>query len=96
MVDKLVWTRKALCDLRDNFEYIDKDSHQYAVLTTEQILDKAKRIKSSPLSGKIVPEFQDAQLRELLFKSYRIIYKLDNSAVYIVRVYHSSRLLSSI
>ena len=96
MVEKLIWTRKALCDLKDIFDYIDKDSHQYSILITEQILDKAKRIITSPLSGKIVPEFQDPKLREILFKSYRIIYKLDDSVVYIVRVYHSSRLLGSI
>jgi addiction module RelE/StbE family toxin len=96
MVKKIVWTRKALYDLKDIFDYIDKDSHQYAVLTTEQILNKVQILVTAPLAGKIVPEFSSPDLRELIFKSYRIIYKLESTSIAIVRVYHSSRLLSSL
>lgn len=96
MVEKIVWTQKALCDLRDIFDYIHKDSEHYATLVTEQILNKAVFIKDFPFSGRIVPEFNQDNLREVIFKSYRLIYKVQDKAVYVLRVYHSSRSLSSI
>jgi addiction module RelE/StbE family toxin len=96
MVQEIVWTRKALCDLKDVFDYIKKDSNYYASLTTDELLNKVKLLKLSPLLGKIVPEFNNPDLRELLHKKYRIIYKLESDNIYIVRIYHSSRLLSSI
>ncbi len=96
MVKEIVWTRKALCDLKDVFDYIEKDSPYYATLTTEELLSKVQLLKLSPLLGKMVPEFDNRDLRELLNKKYRIIYKLENNTIYIVRIYHSSRLLSSI
>ena len=96
MDKEIVWTRKALCDLKDVFDYIQKDSQYYATSTTNELLNKVQLLKSSPLLGKMVPEFDDTDLRELLHKKYRVIYKLEKSIIYIVRIYHSARLLSSI
>jgi addiction module RelE/StbE family toxin len=94
MVEKVTWTQKALCDLRDIFDYISKDSPHFAELVTQQILGKAGLIKSSPYMGRVVPEFNNPELREIIFKSYRIIYKLSGSEISIIRIYHASRTLS--
>jgi toxin ParE1/3/4 len=96
MVEKVVWTQKALSDLKEIFDYINKDSPHYASLTIQQIIDITSLIKNSPLAGRIVPEFHDNALREFILKNYRIIYRIEQSHAYIVRIYHSYRLLKGI
>jgi plasmid stabilization system protein ParE len=45
-------------------------------------------------TGRIVPEFEDAQIREVIEGNYRIIYFLENeNIIKIIRVYHGARLL---
>lgn len=96
MVKKVVWSKKSLVDLQVIYEYISKDSLYYAELTVNQIILKAAQIQRSPLAGKIVPEFADTNLRELFYKNFRIIYRLADSTAYVVRIFHSSRLLKSL
>lgn len=96
MVEKIIWTQKALSDLKDVFDYISKDSPHYASLTVQQIINKTSLIKTSSLAGRVVPEFSNIDLREFILKNYRIIYQIDQSKVYIVRIYNTYRLLSTI
>lgn len=96
MVEKIVWTQKALCDLRDIFDYINKNSASFAEHTTTAIVAKVQAVKQFPEAGRIVPEFSDPFLRQVIHKYYRIIYRIESATIYVVRIYHSSRLLSSI
>jgi plasmid stabilization system protein ParE len=49
-----------------------------------------------PLSGRIVPEFEQENIREIIKGSYRIIYRvLSENEVNILTVFHSSQLLRS-
>ncbi len=93
MVEKIIWTRKSFADLKIVYDYISKDSLFYASQTVQQIINKTELIKTSPMSGRMVPEFADKNLREFLLKDFRIIYRIHNSIAYIVRIYHTSRLL---
>ena len=63
MVEKVIWTRKSLADLRVIYDYINKDSSFYANLTAQQIIKKTEQIIVSPLAGRIVPEFNDPALQ---------------------------------
>lgn len=96
MVEKIIWTEKSLTDLRSIYDYINKDFPFYSKLNVQQIINKSELIRSSPLAGRIVPEFADQTLREFLLKDFRIIYRIENSIAYIVRIYHSSRLLRNL
>jgi toxin ParE1/3/4 len=47
-----------------------------------------------PEAGRVVPEFENELIRELIEGSYRIIYKINSiTEIGIVRVHHSARLL---
>jgi len=96
MVEGIIWTQKALYDLRTIFNYIVKDSKLYADRTIRTIILKAGSIKRFPLAGRTVLEFEDETIREVFYKQYRIIYKLEGSLIYIVRIYHSARLLTAL
>ena len=83
-------------DLEQIQEYISRDSIYYANKTIEGIIEKTKYLLMFPYMGRKIPEFDNVNLRELIYKSYRILYKV-NSNIYILKVFHCSRdILSSI
>ena len=88
---KIIWTEPALDDIHAIMEFIAQDSVYYADATARDIFNSSKRIKGFPLSGRIVPEFCDATIREIICGSYRIIYKVLNSSCFVVSVIHASR-----
>ena len=83
-------------DLEQIEEYISRDSIYYANKTIEGIIEKTKYLSMFPYMGRKIPEFDNANLRELIYKSYRIIYRV-NSNIYILKVFHhSTDILNSI
>ena len=71
-------------------EYISRDSIYYANKTTEEIMNKVTYLSMFPYMGRKVPEYNNTNLRELIYKSYRILYKV-NSNIHILNVFHCSR-----
>lgn len=91
---KIHWTLQAHEDLHAIFEYISHDSRQVARLFVEKIYHRADQLRSFPLSGRIVPEVAKENIRELIYRNYRIVYKADqHDQVYILTVFHSSKVL---
>jgi addiction module RelE/StbE family toxin len=91
---KVVWTEPALQDLEDIGEFIAKDSERYAQEVVRSLFEAHELIKSHPKAGRIVPEFNTDNLRELISGSYRIVYLIVNIfRIDILTVHHSARLL---
>ena len=57
------------------------------------IVERVEQLAMFPDSGKVVPEFETPWLRELELPPFRIVYRRDDSAVTIVRVWRSERLM---
>ena len=91
----LVWTRPALDSLLDITRYIQADKPSSARRFAASINGKVGRLQSFPQSGREVPEFPSAGLREVLVADYRIIYRFMKSqnTVQILAVHHGARLL---
>ena len=86
------WTLQAIDDLRAIAEYIKLDSVRYAKLQIIKIKSRTQILKSFPQTGRIVPEIENDQIRELLDGSYRIIYKVKSDKhIDILTVHHSAR-----
>lgn len=49
-----------------------------------------------PSMGRYVPEFNSKEIRELIYKSYRILYTFNSKNIYILRVIHHSRNISKL
>lgn len=93
---RIVWTQKSLGDLNEIFDYIAKDAKRYASIVVDKIYTKIQKLVLFPSIGRIVPEFNDSDLREIIEGNFRIIYKIISpSEIHIIRIFHSSRLLSS-
>ncbi len=88
---KVVWTEPALNDIHDLIEYIARDSAVYAERFGRRVVRAPRILQQSPLIGRIVPEFSDKTIRELIYGSYRIIYKTAGQACFVVAVVHGSR-----
>ncbi len=87
------WTLQAADDLGAITDFIAEDSPHYASLFAMNVLAAVERLRTFPSSGRIVPEFNDPGLREILFGSYRIVYRFASETVSILTVYHGARLL---
>ena len=88
---KIAWTEPALNDLHDIIDYIARDSIVYAQRFGRRVAQAPRRLKDFPYSGRMVPEFNDETIRELIYGSYRIIYKVSGTTCSIVAVIHGSR-----
>ena len=59
----------------------------------EEVLARVETLTDHPELGRIVPEFGQAFLRELIHPPFRIVYRLDPGQVRVVRVWRSERLM---
>ena len=88
------WTQRARADLAAIRAFIASDSPPYADVTVGRILGATDRLADHPQSGRRVPEFGRANLRELIVPPYRIVYRLvEGDEAHIVTVHHSARRL---
>jgi addiction module RelE/StbE family toxin len=91
---EIKWTNFAIDNLNDIGDYIEKNSFRYAEITVNKLFDATFILEQNPLAGRIVPEFDNKNIRELIRGSYRIIYRvLNETRIDIITVHHSARLL---
>jgi toxin ParE1/3/4 len=92
---KVAWTDSAIQALNDIGEYIAKDSERYAKMVVQHLIESTGLLESHPKAGRIVPEFNKKNIRELIRGSYRIVYRIvDFTRIDILTVHHSARLLT--
>ena len=88
---KLIWTDPSIEDLRAVRDYIGRDSDYYAADLVEQVVLSVERLLRFPKLGRVVPEAQDENIRELVHKNYRIIYRIAGERIEILTIVHGSR-----
>ena len=96
---KAIWTKNAEFDLESIIEYVKTDSIKVAKDIFFEIKNRSNDLSIFPTSGRIVPELQQIgvlKYRELIYKRWRIIYKIENEKIFIVVVVDSSRNIEDI
>lgn len=58
-----------------------------------EVFDRIDSLVGHPELGRVVPEFGQEWLRELIHPPFRIVYKRESQCVRVVRVWRSERLL---
>ncbi len=58
-----------------------------------EIVKRIERLVDHPDMGRVVPEFGQVFLREIIYSQFRIVYRRDSNAVWIVRIWRSERQL---
>ncbi len=85
------WSLTAGSDLQGIEDFIARDSILHAITFVDCIAESADTLLKTPHIGRMVPEFNRTDLRELIFRGYRIVYLLQEDSVFILRVVHGSR-----
>jgi len=74
-VAEVKWTPQAASDLESITEFIALDSVAYAKNFASTIIDSTNQLERFPKSGRVVPEYSQDHIRDLLKGNYRIIYR---------------------
>jgi len=90
---QVIWTREALDRLSEIEDYIAKDSPERAIGFVNYLTDQGEALKDHPKIGRVVPELANENIRELIAKKYRIIYRVSKKRVEILTVFEGHRLL---
>lgn len=92
---RINWTSQALADLEAIGDFIARDTPNFAQVMVDRIFESVERLQPFPRSGRIVPEINQENIREIIFDSYRIVYLLRDETIFILTVFYGSRLLKS-
>ena len=82
------WSPEAIDDLENIAEFIARDSRFYAGTVVKKIIKTTRNLEDFPLVGRIVPEIDKHNIRELFAYNYRIVYKIDGNSILITAIIH--------
>jgi addiction module RelE/StbE family toxin len=95
-VTPIIWSPQSLRDLEGIRAYIAQDSPHYADLVVQRIVAAVERLQAFPESGRVVPELDRPEIREVITKPYRVVYRYSGQSVEIATVFRSSRQIPEI
>lgn len=87
---KIIWSALAREHLREIDLYISEGSPFYSIIFIDKLIASVEKIGAFPECGRVVPEFDRADLREIFFHKYRIVYQIKENSVTIVAVVHGA------
>ena len=85
---KVYWTLEARARLLEIQTYIAQESPMVARDVTARILQRSRKLGVPPLLGRRLPEYPNADLREVLERPFRIIYVVEPERIEIVTIKH--------
>ncbi len=88
---KIHWSESAIDSLKAIKEFIANDSEFYSKFFTENIINHVEVLKEFPSIGSIVPEYNQSDIREIIFGNYRIVYRMYENRITVLNIIHASR-----
>jgi len=90
----VTWSQEAGENLLDIEDFIARDSVERAVQFVDALIDHTEAILTdNPRSGRAVPEIGNPDIRELIYRGYRVVYRLNGDRIDILTVFEGHRLL---
>lgn len=96
---EVIWTQNTQFDLESIIEYIKIDSVDIAKKIFFEIKKECEDLYYFPQRKRVVPELQQIGIlkyREIIYERWRIVFKIDNTKVYVLLVVDSRRNLEDI
>ena len=91
---KIHLTDSAIDDLRELQVYYDEQLvPQVGKRLVTEILDRIETLTNNPDIGRVVPEFDADNIRELIYKPFRVVYLRESTSIFVIRVWRSERIL---
>ncbi len=92
---RITWHPDALADIDEISEYIASDSPRHSREFAKRVFSATERLSRYPRSGRVVPELERQDVREIIVGDYRIIYRLLPNEIEVQYVIHGARLLKA-
>ncbi len=93
MKTTVLWTERARRDLLGIGDHIARDKPEAAAKWINKLLDAVERTGMFPTSGRIVPEIDRSDIREIIHGNYRIVYHLKQRTIAILTIYECHQLI---
>ena len=90
---KVHWTDRAKQRLNLIHDHIAKDAPLVAPSVVDRLVRRSIQIGEFPHSGREVPEYQRDDVREILERPYRILYRIKPDRIDVITVMHYRRVL---
>ena len=88
------FSKSAIDDLKEiSAYYLEQGIPQIGQDFVASIIEHIERLSMHPDIGRVVPEFNDESIRELIHSPFRVVYLRDSKSIKIIRVWRSERLL---
>ena len=93
MACKIIWSLQARDDLREIALFIAADNPTAAESFGLRLMARTDSLADFPRLGRVVPEADDENIREIILRPYRIIYQVlpAQQVVAIARIWHGAR-----
>jgi len=88
----LVWSERAKRDLVEIGDFIARDDRNAAARWIARLMTTAARTAVTPGAGRRVPELARDEVRELLLRTYRIVYRVSRTKIEVLTVFEGHRL----
>jgi len=89
----LVWTREALEKLNEIEEFISAYNPERAETFIDYLIEQGEAITRNPQIGRSIPEISNSDIREIIAKGYRIVYRVKHEQLEILTVFEGHKLL---
>jgi addiction module RelE/StbE family toxin len=86
---ELKWTSRALSDLARLYEFLAPINQQAAARVVQSLTAAPTRLREHPRIGEKLDEFEPREVRRILVKDYEMRYEIDESRIFILRIWHA-------
>src|SRR6056297_1833155 len=91
---QIILAESAVTDLEEiRAYYFEQQVPEVGDRFVREIIALIEDLSSHPDRGRVVPEFNQSRIRELIHPPFRIVYRRDPQSLSIVRVWRSERLM---
>ena len=84
---------QAEADLEQIALYIARDNPLAAEAWVQKLIVAAEKAGRMPRAGRVVPEVEDPEIREVLVKSYRVVYRVEAKRILVLTIFEGHRKL---
>lgn len=93
MAYKIRFSHSARADINDIVRFISTDNREQAFRFARLLIEQAMSLAQFPERGRVVPEFAEEPVREIVVRTYRIIYRVDHQthSIEVIRFWHEAR-----
>ena len=90
---RIVWSPTARRRTAEAIEFVARDRPLAALDWYEGLVQRIELLRELPEQGRVVPEWYEEGVREILWEPYRVIYEVSSDEVQILTLSHARQQL---